>query len=167
MPASAQSSVRITHIGNADLHRVAVLARRIWPEAFAGILPADRIPDMLDEIYAIDTLRADIALHGHVYWIALIDGHDAGYLSAYRQADRLWIKKIYLDAACRGRGIGKRLLDTAEAHFAPVGSIALSVNDKNAPAIGFYEAQGFAIEAHVPVRMGPFDFHDYIMARVL
>lgn len=167
MPASAPASLRITHIGNADLHRIATLARRIWPEAFAGILPADQIPAMLDEIYAIDTLRADIALRGHVYWIALIDGHDAGYLSAYREADRLWIKKIYVDAACRGRGIGRHLLDKAQAHFAPIGSVALNVNDGNTAAIGFYQAQGFAIEAHVPVRMGPFDFHDYIMARQL
>ena len=34
------------------------------PEAFAGILPADRIPGMLDEIYALETLAADIGERG-------------------------------------------------------------------------------------------------------
>ena len=92
----ADRSVSIVKIGLAELPRVRALARRIWPECFAGILPADIISPMVEAIYDLDVLRADVEEHGHVYWIAQVDGEDAGYASAYREADRLWIKKLYL-----------------------------------------------------------------------
>ncbi len=149
----------------SDLPRVEALARAIWPEAFAGILPAERIGPMLDAIYAVETLRADVQTLGHVYWIAARGGRDIGYVSAYREGERLWIKKLYLHREARGLGLGKQLMATALAHFAGARSIGLYVNAGNAPAIGFYESQAFTVEARVPVKMGPYDFTDFIMSR--
>jgi ribosomal protein S18 acetylase RimI-like enzyme len=159
------SEPAITPIDERDLPRVAELAHRIWPEAFAGILPADRIPGMLAEIYALDTLRADIAERGHQYWLAARDGHDLGFASAYRADGRVWIKKLYLLRAARGLGLGKALIAAARAHFGAALPVALYVNDGNAPAIAFYRSQGFAIERHVPVQMGPYAFTDYVMLK--
>lgn len=147
------------------LPRVAELAYRIWPEAFAGILPADRIPGMLAEIYALETLEADIAERGHQYWLATHDGRDVGFASAYRAEGRVWIKKLYLLAETRGLGLGKALIATARAHFGPELPVALYVNDGNAAAIAFYRAQGFEVEQHVPVQMGPYQFSDYVMVK--
>jgi ribosomal protein S18 acetylase RimI-like enzyme len=62
-------------------------------------------------------------------------------------------------------GVGKRLTAAAVSAFPGVSSIGLYVNNGNSPAIGFYRAQGFAVEAEVPVRMGPYDFIDFVMAR--
>lgn len=155
----------ITAIEPPDLPRVADLAHRIWPEAFAGILPADRIPGMLAEIYALDTLTADISERGHQYWLATIDGRDVGYGSAYRADGRVWIKKLYLLAETRGLGIGKALIATARDHFGPELPVALYVNDGNATAIAFYRSQGFEVEKHVPVQMGPYQFTDYVMLK--
>jgi ribosomal protein S18 acetylase RimI-like enzyme len=163
----AGPDVDIEPIGPSELGRVATLARVIWPECFAGILPADRIGPMVEDIYAPATLEADIAERGHRYWIARVDGTDAGYGSAYREADRLWIKKLYLRAEHRGLGLGKRLIAAAIAAFPGSRTLGLYVNDANTPAIGFYKAQGFAVERHVPVLMGPFAFTDYVMARSL
>jgi ribosomal protein S18 acetylase RimI-like enzyme len=159
------SEATITPAAIPDLPRVADLARRIWPEAFAGILPADRIPGMLDEIYALDTLAADIAERGHRYWLAAAAGRDLGYASTYRADDRVWIKKLYLLAESRGLGLGKAMIATARAHFGSSLPVALYVNDGNAPAIAFYRSQGFEIEQHVPVQMGPYRFTDYVMVR--
>jgi len=156
---------RILPIGVAELPRVADLADRIWPEAFAGVLPAERIPGMLAEIYALDTLAADITERGHQYWLATLDGRDVGFASAYRADGRVWIKKLYLLAETRGLGFGKALVAAARTHFGPDLPVALYVNDGNAKAIAFYRSQGFEIEKHVPVRMGPYDFHDYVMVK--
>ncbi|MGV8833892.1 MAG: GNAT family N-acetyltransferase [Devosia sp.] len=161
------SRTTITRIGVAELDRVRSLAERIWPECFAGILPADRIGPMVADIYATNTLTSDVDERGHVYWITQVDGVDAGYASAYRDGDRLWVKKLYLLDSSRGLGLGKKLIATAIAAFPGSTSIGLFVNDGNAPAIGFYKAQGFAVEQHVPVQMGPFNFHDYVMAKSL
>jgi diamine N-acetyltransferase len=160
-------SVSITKIGVGDLHRVRTLARRIWPECFAGILPTDTISPMVEAIYDLDTLRADIDQHGHIYWIAHVGGEDAGYASAYREADRLWIKKLYLLDSSRGLGLGRRLIATAQAELPGAASLALYVHEGNASAIAFYESQGFAIDRLVLVSMGGFDMRDYIMVRPL
>lgn len=160
-------TVTITRIGAGDLDRVRALARRIWPECFAGILPADIISPMVEAIYAPDELRADIDRRGHIYWLVQVDGEDAGYCSAYREGERLWIKKLYLLDRCRGLGLGKRLIATARQAFPGAASLALYVNEGNAPAIAFYKSQGFTIDRLVPIPMGGFDMHDYIMVRPL
>jgi ribosomal protein S18 acetylase RimI-like enzyme len=164
MPADDRQ-VAIFPIGTAELERVRALAYEIWPEAYVGILPAERIPGMLAEIYSLEALAADIAARDHRYWLATVDGGDAGFVSAYREAGRVWIKKLYVLGTIRGLGLGKRLLATAVAAFPEASSVGLYVNDGNAPAIGFYESQGFAVEKRVPVRMGPYDFTDFVMAR--
>lgn len=160
----------MSHIFEAapdELPRVQALARDIWPECFAGILPPDRIGPMVEAIYALDTLRDDLQVRGHRYWLAQVDGNDAGYVSAYPEGTRLWLKKLYLRQTCRGKGTGKALIATVLKAFPEARELALYVNDGNAPAIAFYQAQGFEIEATVPVRMGPFDFTDHIMRKAL
>lgn len=159
------SAPQITPVGPTGLPRIAALAHRIWPEAFAGILPEDRIPGMLAEIYALGTLRADIAERGHQYWLATAGGRDLGFASAYRADGRVWIKKLYILSEARGLGLGKALIATARAHFGAGLPVALYVNDRNAPAIAFYRSQGFEIEQHVPVQMGPYRFTDYVMLK--
>lgn len=160
-----EREVVIRPIGEADLPRVRDLSHVIWPEAYAGILPAERIPGMLAEIYDLGTLAADIDERGHRYWLATVDGADAGFVSAYRDGDRVWIKKLYVLDSIRGLGLGRRLMETAIAAFPGAASVGLYVNNGNGPAIGFYRAQGFVVEAEVPVRMGPYDFTDFVMAR--
>ena len=155
----------IIPIGMDELPRVADLANRIWPEAFAGILPAERIPGMLAEIYDLETLRSDISARHHQYWLATDGTSDLGYASAYRAEGRVWIKKLYLLAQTRGQGLGKALIAAARAHFGPGLPVALYVNDGNAAAIAFYRSQGFTVEKHVPVQMGPYQFHDYVMVK--
>ncbi len=110
-------------------------------------------------------LRADVSERGHQYWLAGADGRDLGFASAYRDVGRVWIKKLYLLSEARGLGLGKALLAAARAHFGPELPVALYVNDGNAPAIAFYRSQGFEIESHVPVQMGPYRFTDYVMLK--
>ena len=161
------AEVSIVPIGVSGMARVRDISYVIWPEAYAGILPADRIPGMLAEIYDLGTLAADIEERGHRYWFATVDGVDAGFVSAYREGDRVWIKKLYVLSSIRGLGLGRRLLATAIAAFPGATSVGLYVNNGNAPAIGFYRTQGFDVEAEVPVRMGPYDFTDFVMGRTL
>jgi ribosomal protein S18 acetylase RimI-like enzyme len=161
------AGIAISPIGHLELPRVKALAYAIWPEAYAGILPAANIGPMLDNIYALETLAADIDERGHRYWLARVDGTDAGFVSAYREGDRVWIKKVYVLASMRGLSLGKRLIDEAVAAYPGARSVALFVNDGNSNAIGFYRAQGFAVEATLPVNMGGFDYTDYVMAKAL
>lgn len=157
----------IAEIGTDRLGAVRDLAYRIWPECYAGVLPAERIGPMLDEIYAPATLEADIVARGHRFWLASAGDVPLGFASAYRESERIWLKKLYVLADQRGWGLGGRLVGAVLAGFPGAASLGLYVNDGNAPAIAWYKSQGFEVEAHVPVRMGPFAFMDYVMSRPL
>jgi ribosomal protein S18 acetylase RimI-like enzyme len=163
----AMTDLEIFAIGPDALPRVRSLAYEIWPEAYGGILAPERIPGMLAEIYGLGTLRADIDERGHRYWLAAVRGSDAGFVSAYSEGARVWIKKLYVRHERRGLGVGTRMMAAAVSAFPGACSIGLNVNEANAPAIRFYEAQGFRVEGRVPVRMGPYDFTDLVMSRPL
>jgi len=119
----------------------------------------------VDGIYSPVTLAADIGERRHQYWLVTIGDRDVGYVSAYIESGRVWIKKLYLLSETRGRGLGKALVQTVADQFGAHLPIALNVNDGNHSAISFYRSQGFEVEGHVPVRMGAYDFHDYIMVK--
>lgn len=66
------------------------------------------------------------------------------------------IATFYVQPRHQGKGIGKRLLDAALAHCRSrqVGSVWLTTNAENAPAIAFYLAQGFAHVGETHFRIG-------------
>ena len=162
----AASSVEIVQLPGTGLPRVTALAEIIWPVAFDGLIPAPEIPEIVEQIYAAAQLEADME-NGHVFWIAQVDGKDAGFCAAYKEEGTVWLKKLYVLPDAQGHGLGTRLTETAIAHFAPAKEIALFVKNDNVKAIGFYKRSGFAIAREVPVVMGHMHFTDYVMTRAL
>ena len=53
------------------------------------------------------------------------------------------LNQLYVRPDCQRRGIGQSLLDEIEASFPEARTLRLEVEEANAPAIGFYEANGF------------------------
>ncbi|MBC2593610.1 GNAT family N-acetyltransferase [Ruficoccus amylovorans] len=157
--------VDIRRLRMEELPRVEELARRIWPECFGGLLSSEQIAAMLDAIYAREVLERDGREKGHCFWLAQVDGADSGFVAAYREAETLWIRKLYVLERCRGLGIGKKLIAAARAHFCEVRSLALNVNVANEKAIAFYRSQGFVAAERVSVTMGPYEFEDFVMRR--
>lgn len=156
----------IRRIDADELDVVRELALAIWPGCYRNIIGPDRVDAMLAVLYATDALEKEMVDHGHVFWVARFSDRDVGYASAYRDGDRLWLKKLYVRDDHRGHGIGKDLIETALGHFGPdARQLALYVNRDNKPAIDYYLRTGFTIAAEVPVTMGPYDFVDYMMQR--
>ena len=160
-------AVAIRRIAASELPIVQKLANATWPNAFDGVIERHKIEMMLEDIYALETLQNDMDALGHVYWIARHNAQDSGFASAYQEGDVTWIKKLYILPAKQGHGIGRALIATALEHFAPQRAVSLYVNNGNAKAIAFYKKYGFEIEKEVPVKMGPFDFTDFVMTKAL
>ena len=159
--------IAIRRIAADELPVVQKIANETWPTAFAGVIERHQIEMMLEDIYDLDMLQNDMDALGHVYWVARHHGQDSGFVSSFKEDDVTWIKKLYILPSKQGLGIGRALMGTAKAHFAPQRALSLNVNNGNAKAIEFYKKYGFAVEKEVPVRMGPFDFTDYVMTKVL
>jgi ribosomal protein S18 acetylase RimI-like enzyme len=159
--------IAIRRIAVDELPIVQWIANETWPTAFAGVIERHQIEIMLNDIYDLDTLQNDMEALGHVYWVARYGHEDAGFISSFKSDDVTWIKKLYILPSRQGLGIGRALMGTAKDHFAPQRALSLNVNNGNTPAIDFYKKYGFAVEKAVPVKMGPFDFTDYVMTKVL
>ncbi|MFT4090047.1 MAG: GNAT family N-acetyltransferase [Asticcacaulis sp.] len=165
MPDTSPDAIRLVPLQISDLPRVQKLAQEIWPECYKGILDDAQIPQMVASLYALPVLQADIERDGHRYWIAQTEERDLGFASAFQDGDTVWIKKLYLRADTRGLGLGKRLIAFLSDAFPKARRLNLYVNDGNAPAIGFYQSQGFEIIDTVAVQMGPYPFTDHILSR--
>lgn len=159
-------SIEYRPLSAADFPLVIDLATRIWPAAYEGNLTAEQLDNLLSRIYCPANLSEELA-SGHRFWAAY-DGDTAlGFASGYKEQQIVWIKKLYVLPEAQGRGIGRGLMQTVIAAFAPIEEVRLFVNGDNAAAIAFYEKCGFVRAATVPVRMGDFDFTDYIYAKPL
>jgi ribosomal protein S18 acetylase RimI-like enzyme len=90
-----------------------------------------------------------------------------GYASAYKEGDIIWLKKLYLLAAARGKGLGRQLTETAAAAFTPAKEIRLLVNKENLSAHDFYLRTGFKRIGEKQVMMGDHAFVDYIYSKPL
>lgn len=81
------------------------------------------------------------------FLIAYLDGAAAG-CGAVRRIDAATaeLKRMYVDPSVRGRGIGRALLEAleCEARLLGVTRIVLETGTRLEPAIGMYEAAGYA-----------------------
>lgn len=135
--------IEIQPASHADIGALLPLVEQYWRfEAIEGF-DARRIAGLLERVIA------DAAL-GHA-WIARVDGNPAGYLLAvyvfsleYR-GPTAEIDEFFVLPACRGLGVGSRLLDSAENTFRARGctSVALQIGRDNAEARAFYRGHGF------------------------
>jgi ribosomal protein S18 acetylase RimI-like enzyme len=134
---------RLVAAGPRDAGRLAAAVRRFHGESGHEVGPA--------QAAATRDLCSDASL-GRAWLLADGRGRDAGYALAYRRhsidhggrvavLDDLWI-----DAALRGRGLGRRLMDAVLADMSACGArtVVLEADPADAPAMSFYARLGFA-----------------------
>lgn len=156
--------MNIRALAESDLPLVADLAHRIWPAAYAGVLTAEQIANILGAIYTPANLKAEMVA-GHRFWAAYDGERALGFASGFRDGDVVWLKKLYVLTEAQGRGIGRALVETVANAFGPVAEVRLFVNSGNTAAQDFYCRCGFVHAEAVPVKMGDFAFTDFIFAR--
>ncbi len=142
-----------------DINTVASLAREIWTQHYTPIIGSEQVDYMLDKFQSPSAITKQIA-DGYYYFII---AHDVpiGYLSLKEEGNSLFISKIYVSAASRGKGYGHRLMRYAIniANEFGLKKLRLTVNKHNTKSIAAYEKMGFS-----NTREGVFDIgNGYIM----
>lgn len=73
-------------------------------------------------------------------YVTLVGFEQDGVLVGFMGVAEGNLEMLFVDNACRGAGIGKRLVEYAIAHLKVT---KVDVNEQNAQAVGFYKHIGF------------------------
>ncbi|WP_298964853.1 GNAT family acetyltransferase [uncultured Methylobacterium sp.] len=123
-----------------DHHYAGVAS--LWAEAFPDDSPWNR-----PEVAIPEKMR----FQPDLFFVALEEDAVVGSVMAGYEGHRGWISRIAVLKAFRGKGLGRRLLDHAEARLAALGCIKvnLQVVASNAATAEFYARSGYAVEARI------------------
>jgi GNAT superfamily N-acetyltransferase len=83
---------------------------------------------------------------GGAFFVVELDGTLVGTAGIYRQSAASYeLRKMYLDGAARGHGVGQRLLEACVGFVREQGGsrVVLDTTEQMTAAIAFYEKNGF------------------------
>jgi ribosomal protein S18 acetylase RimI-like enzyme len=153
----------------AQYERIAKLADTIWREHYIPIIGEAQVDYMLKKFQSEQAI-ADQVAEGFHYYVIEYDGHPVGYLSYIKDADDLFLSKIYVLSSFRGNKIGKNalLFTEQQAHKMNCNSIVLTVNKNNINSIKAYEKIGFLNRGPIVKDIGGgFIMDDYKMVKFI
>jgi ribosomal protein S18 acetylase RimI-like enzyme len=145
----------------SDIPALSELAKRTWADAFGHSLSPEDLAAELEEsrseAYFADALTETTIL------LAEEEGALRGYVQfgdveipevEARPGDQ-GLRRLYVDAEAQGRGLGRRLMDTALNHpgLASADRIFLTVWEQNRHAMQLYESFGFKTVGTTTVRI--------------
>ena len=145
--------------GPEDAHALSALASRTFSETFTGTCTEKDMAGFLAQVYSPQKLAAELADPAEQIFFAELDGTPAGYVQftestpdfPFEEGLRpLELKRLYVDAAWKGRGIAQRLMDhyTAWAANYEFRYLWLGVWEENFRAQAFYRKYGFAFTGY-------------------
>lgn len=140
---------------------MAALAKTIWSTCYQGIITDEQAAYMIDKFQSYEAIKQAIETEHYTYFQAWIEHVMVGYCGVQPQQDRLFLSKLYLLEAYRGKGIGTALIKQA-IEFAKrneLKAVYLTVNKQNESGITLYKHLGFQIIDAVQSDIG----HGYIM----
>ncbi|WP_242204439.1 GNAT family N-acetyltransferase [Aestuariivivens insulae] len=153
----------------SDYQAIEQLAYVIWRAHYISIVGKPQIDYMLDKFQSAKAIKEQIA-DGFEYFMLAYNDKPVGYIAIINDGDTLFLSKIYVLSAYRGKKIGKAALQFVEekAKAANLKSITLTVNKNNQNSIKAYEKLGFENVGPTVKDIGNgFIMDDYKMVKVL
>ena len=161
--------VRLDRLAPDDFAAIEALACTIWHEYYPAIIPVAQIDYMLTHKYAPEQLAPFVDGPDRWFEVLRVNGEMAGFVRCLRESKREFkLMEIYLLQACRGRGLGRLMLDRADqlASAAGCSVITLTVNRANTSAIATYRRAGYGIKQACNFDIGHgFVMNDYVMEK--
>lgn len=152
-----------------DIETITALACEIWTQHYTPIIGAEQVAYMLKSFQSREAIETDIS-KGYVYTIAYRNGEPCGYCAARLDENGLFISKLYVRYAERGKGIARAMLRDAESSACKAGAarVRLTCNKHNTGSLAAYQRLGFTRAADAVTDIGcGFVMDDYVMEKRL
>ena len=159
------SKLSIKRVKQEDIQTLAEVANEIWHEYFTPIIGLQQVEYMVDKFQSVKGITAQLEA-GYEYYFVTYNGEIAGYFGIQLQSDNLFLSKLYLKKAFRGKGIATQMLAYIKniACDNSKSKITLTVNRYNYHTIDVYKHFGFEIEKEQKADIGNgFYMDDYVM----
>lgn len=149
-----------------QLIQLAETAKEIWNEYFISIITQEQIDYMVDKFQSYPALKKAIKEEHYTYFLAYEGEVMIGFCGVKPDGERLFLSKLYLKKAYRGKGYATILLKKAIA-FAKeqkLTKIYLTCNKFNTHSLDVYKKKGFYELDAVQTDIGHgFIMDDYIL----
>lgn len=131
----------------SDESRIEIIERlavEIWNQHFIPIIGKAQVDYMLEKFQSKAAIAEQIE-NGYLYFLFGDRHQNIGYMAVLPQGDRLFLSKLYIVSAERGKGYGRKAVAFLEklALEKGAGRISLTVNRHNIDTIKAYEMLGF------------------------
>jgi len=127
-----------------DFKLVETLASQIWHEHYPSIIGLEQVEYMLAKFNSAKAIEDQVGLGAQFYYLTYNET-PVGYMAIKPEANFLFLSKLYVAKACRGKGVGRVALNfiDEEAKKQQLLGIRLKVNKYNTASIAAYEKLGF------------------------
>ena len=149
----------------SDLEVIEGLAQTIWREHYTPIIGSNQVEYMLANFQSVAVMQEQI-YNGYNYYLMIYRSEPVGYLSIRKDADALFLSKIYVLKEFRGKGIARAAMNfvVSETIRAGLGLVTLTVNKNNTMTILAYEKMGFLIKGPKVTEIGGgYVMDDFVM----
>lgn len=172
-----EKHLEIRPAGTDDIATIKAMAEVVFTDTYKDILSPEQLDYMMDMMYSEPSLRSQLTVQKHKYYIAEYDGTPSGYVSVSFDGEDdgvqvFHLQKIYVMPGFQGKGIGKALFGQAESFILSIAGKAavrmeLNVN-RNNKAKAFYEHMGMvqSRQGDFPIGNGYY-MNDFIMSKAL
>lgn len=150
-----------------DIPLIQSLARTSWESAYSGIISAEQIDFMLDQMYSASELEKHFQNPNYHYFLIIFNKNPVGFMGFehHYEPEITKLHRIYLVPAAKGHGLGKMAIDFLKNEVIKSNDrrIILNVNKIN-NAKKIYESQGFRVYDEVVLQIGGgYVMDDYLM----
>jgi GNAT superfamily N-acetyltransferase len=153
--------------GYDQVEIVEGLADEIWNEHFTRIIGKAQVDYMLDKFQSKEAI-AEQMKNGFLYFLIIRNDSCVGYIGVQPKGSQLFLSKLYIIAAERGSGLGRKAIAFVEKLARDTGAskISLTVNRYNLDTIEAYKRFGFEITGSLVQDIGNgFVMDDYRMEK--
>ncbi len=142
----------------SDLESIRRITWQSWISTYSSFIPESDLKSYFVTHYTEASLFSMFDNPFTQGFIAEVDDHIAGYARLFfnRDEHRLYVSSLYLLLEFEGKGIGMKLLKSAEGYAAEKGldELWIGVMVKNRQALLFYRKVGFLFVREEPFTMG-------------